>query len=707
MSQSILLIQGDPVDAKIAREALLGSTNDAFTIEWVKLCSEGVERLTNECKRNTHNIAAVLTDLFLSDSDGIATFDRLFQASPHIPILIISAAEDEEVAKLAVQRGAQDYLLKERLDNYSLPKTIGSMIERAANVAALFDEKERAQVTLNSIGDAVISTDERGQVTYLNVVGERLTGWSCAEAVGHPLEDVFHLIDAITREIAPNPMARAIRENRTVNLTPNCVLIRRDGIEAAIEDSAAPIHDRRGQVTGAVMVFHDVSVARAMSLRMSYLAQHDSLTDLPNRSLFSDRLNQAMAMAARQWKKLAVLFLDLDRFKHVNDTLGHAIGDRLLQSVAQRLCAGVRASDSVSRQGGDEFVILLSQLNQSQDAEIIAKKLLIALRAPHRIDQHDLHLTVSIGIAVYPDDGIDADTLMKNADFAMYHAKEGGRDNCQIFEAEMNALAVQRQSIESGLRLALKQQQFVLHYQPKLNLHSGKIVGVEALVRWQHPQHGLMLPAQFIPIAEESGLIVPIGRWVMHEACRQARAWQDAGLPSVSIAVNTSAVELRANDFVTAVRAILLETGLRPECLELELTETFLMQDERVTASTLRALKQMGVQLALDDFGTGYSSLSYVKRFPITSLKIDRSFVCNLGNTDDTDDASIVSAVINMGKSLHMKVVAEGVETSAQLAYLQAQGCPEGQGYYFSQPVAHNEIAQLLSSRVAETALLL
>ncbi len=704
MAQTILLIQDDPVDARIVREALLDSTDGAFKVEWVKLCSEGVERLTRECRHNAHNIAAVLADLFLSDSTGIATFDRLFQVAPQVPILVISAAQDEEIAKLAVQRGAQDYLLKGRLDNYLLPKTVSSMIERAANAEALFDEKERAEVTLNSIGDAVISTDEWGQVTYLNAVAERLTGWSRAEAIGHPLEEVFHIIDATTREVAQNPMATAIRENKTVSLTPNCVLIRRDGVEAAIEDSAAPIHDRRGQVTGAVMVFHDVSMARAMSLRMSYLAQHDSLTDLPNRILFNDRLNQAMALADRQRKKLAVLFLDLDRFKHTNDTLGHAIGDRLLQSVAERLRECVRNSDTVSRQGGDEFVILLSQVTQAQDAEIIAKKLLIALRVPHRIDQHDLYLSVSIGIAIYPDDGIDADTLLKNADFAMYHAKDGGRDNCQFFKAEMNVRAVQRQSIESGLRLALNQQQFVLLYQPKLNLQTGEIVGIEALIRWQHPQHGLMLPGQFIPVAEESSLIVPIGKWVLREACRQARAWQDAGLPPVSIAVNISAVELRAVDFVTGVRAILLETGLKPEYLELELTETFLMQDERSTATTLQALKDMGVQLALDDFGTGYSSLSYVKRFPIASLKIDQSFVRNLGSAKDTDDASIVSAVINMGKSLHMRVVAEGVETLAQLAYLQDQGCPVGQGHYFSGPVVHDEMAQLLGSSVAETA---
>jgi len=562
---------------------------------------------------------------------------------------------------------------------------------------ALFEERERAEVTLNSIGDAVMSTDVAGNVTYLNVVAEAMTGWSRQEAAGRPLEEVFHIIDGATRRVAPNPMALAIQENKTVSLTPNCVLVRRDGAEAAIEDSAAPIHNRHGEVTGAVIVFHDVSKARALTTRLSYLAQHDSLTDLPNRILFKDRLTEAIGLAHRYRRELAVLFLDVDRFKHINDSLGHAIGDRLLQSVAHRLRACVRASDTVSRQGGDEFVVLLTEVAHAQDAAVTAEKILLALHAPHRIDEHDLHITVSIGIVTYPGDGIDVEVLMKNADFAMYHAKDSGRDNYQFFKPAMNVRAVERQSLENGLRHALERQEFVLRYQPKMNLETGAIVAVEALIRWRHPQRGLVPPAQFIPVADECGLIVPIGRWVLREACRQARAWQDAGLPPLRVAINISAVELRARDFVTGVRAILAETGLEPNYLELELTETFLMQDSKSTARVLRALKDLGVNLALDDFGTGYSSLSYLKRFPIDTLKIDRSFVHDV--TSDADDASIVSAVINMGKSLRMRVVAEGVETSEQLAFLQEQSCPEGQGYYFSHPVPPGEFARLLERR--------
>ncbi len=675
-----------PSKAKAIVEALNNFSDKSLHVEWVRQCCEGLEKL--------EGIAAILVDLYLPDSRGIETFDRLFLAAPEIPILILTDPEDEDTAKLAVQRGAQDYLFKARLDAYLLPKALVSMIERAVNTEALYVEKERAQVTLNSIGDAVVSTDLSGHVTYLNVIAEGLTGWSQQEACGHALEEVFRIVDATTRETAQNPMMLAIVENKAVALPPNCVLIRRDGLEAAIEDSAAPIHDRRGAVTGAVMVFHDVSVSRAMTLKMSYLAQHDSLTDLPNRVLMNDRLVEAIELSKRRERKLAVLFVDLDRFKRVNDSLGHVVGDRLLQSVACRIFTCVRSSDTVSRQGGDEFVILLWDVRHAEDAALTADKILRALRQPHRIGEHVVHVTASIGVVTYPDDGADAETLLKNADFAMYHAKDCGRDNYQFFKAEMNARAADRQALEGDLRQAIERQDLLLYYQPKINLATGEIVGVEALIRWRHPQRGLVPPSQFIPVAEECGFIIPIGRWVLREACRQARAWQDAGLPAIRIAVNVSALELRAADFASSVADILTETGLEASRLELELTESCLMQDENSTVAALRALKDVGVHLALDDFGTGYSSLSYLQRYPIDTLKIDRSFVQDLAT--DAGAANIVSAVIGMGNSLHMRVIAEGIETREQLEFLKQHGCPVGQGYYFSQPVPAVEFGALL-----------
>lgn len=573
---------------------------------------------------------------------------------------------------------------------------IRDVTDRKALEEALFAEKERAQVTLNSIGDAVLSTDLSGRVTYLNQVAERMTGWSCAEAVGRPLAEVFNIIEGGTRETSQNPMELAVHLSKTVTLPSNYILVRRDGFESPIAHSAAPIHDRGGQITGAVIVFHDVSVERAMSLQLSHLAQYDVLTDLPNRSLLNDRLTQAIASAQRHGTGLAVLFVDLDRFKHVNDSLGHAMGDALLQSVAHRLLACVRSSDTVSRLGGDEFVIVLSELAQVEDAAIAANKVLTVLAAPHSVAQHDFDVTASIGMSTFPDDGQDAETLIKNADTALYHAKGNGRNNYQFFEKDMNVRTVERQSLESSLRHALGRQEFVLHYQPKINLETGAISGAEALIRWLHPDRGLVPPAQFMPIAEDNGLILPIGQWVLREACRQARAWLDAGLGPIPVAVNISTVEFRSKHFLEGIRAILLETGLEPHFLELELTESVLMQHPESTVSVLRVLKSIGVRLAVDDFGTGYSSLSYLRRFPIDILKLDRSFVHDVA-CQETKDAAIVNAVITMGKSLKHRVIAEGVETEEQLKFLRAHRCDEGQGFYFSPPVAPEQFAEFLA----------
>ncbi|MFI3185556.1 MAG: EAL domain-containing protein [Methylococcaceae bacterium] len=436
--------------------------------------------------------------------------------------------------------------------------------------------------------------------------------------------------------------------------------------------------------------------------QMTHLAQHDALTDLPNRILLNDRLAQAIALAHRQDKQFALLFLDLDRFKHINDSLGHVVGDHLLQSVGKRLMTCVRNSDTVCRQGGDEFLILLSNIEHAKDAALSAQKILAALTRPHAIDQLELHVSVSIGISVYPDDGQDADTLIKNADTAMYHAKEAGRNNHQFFEQNMNAQAEERHFIEDGLRYGLDHQQFLLLYQPKINLETGTISGVEALVRWQHPERGLILPENFISIAEDCGLIIPLGAWVLRAACQQAQTWQDQGLPPTPVAVNISSVQFRHKDFLQTLANILEDTRLLPCYLELELTESVLMHDTLATASMLKAIKDMGVLLAIDDFGIGYSSLGYLKRFPIDTLKIDKSFLSEItGTAVVSDDASIVAAVISMGKSLNQRVIAEGIETREQLDFLQAEGCGEGQGFYFSRPVTSEALVELLGRGIA------
>jgi len=403
--------------------------------------------------------------------------------------------EDESIVWTRVNSAA----MLDGKKSFGLVQTVEDITERKsaefvlqAAEEALFAEKERAQVTLNSIGDAVLTTDLLGNVTYLNLVAESMTGWSCEEALGRPIAEVFNILDGTTRLAAANPMLRAIEEDRTVGLATDSVLVRRDGFESAIEDSAAPIHNRDGRVTGGVIVFHDVSESRAMALEMAHLAQHDFLTSLPNRMLLTERFSHAIGLARRHNKQVGLLFLDLDNFKHINDSLGHAIGDQLLQSVANRLVTCVRTTDTVCRQGGDEFVILLAEIEQPQDAAHVAETLRAALAMPQLIDGHELHVTPSIGISVFPDDGDNVDTLMQNADTAMYHAKANGRNTYQFFKAEMNARAVRRLVVEGGLRRALKQEEFLLHYQPKIDLATGAIMGAEALIRWQDPVLGLV-----------------------------------------------------------------------------------------------------------------------------------------------------------------------------------------------------------------------
>jgi diguanylate cyclase (GGDEF)-like protein/PAS domain S-box-containing protein len=447
MSDGVLLVVPNALEASTIRASLNGSADVAFDVECVFRCRDGLQRLRDH---RQDAIAAVVLDLFLPDSQGIETLEAFLLACPLVPILVVSRAQDESTAIRAVQQGAQDYLLLERVDGYTLPKALRGMLTRSARAKALGLDATHAQVTLDAIGDAVITTDVAGNVTYLNPIAESMTGWSRLEALARPLSQVLHIIDVETREPRPNPLSVAMLRDTTVGLGANCALIRRDGFETAIEDTAAPIHDERGQVTGAVIVFHDVGVAREMSLRMSHLAQHDSLTGLPNRLLLNDRLGRATALARRHRSSLAVLFVDVDRFKHVNDTLGHAIGDQLLQSIARRLVACVRSSDTVSRLGGDEFVVLLPELARGEEAALSAQKILDAMSLPQHIDRHDLHVTVSIGIGVFPCDGTDPEMLLKSADTALFNAKAEGRGVYRFFAHDMSLAGVDTGYVRTG-----------------------------------------------------------------------------------------------------------------------------------------------------------------------------------------------------------------------------------------------------------------
>ena len=696
---SALLIEDNPGDARLLREMFneQGSRNTELTI--VRSMAEAERYLSD------HAVDIILLDLGLPDVQGVAAVRRAHAAAPRTPLVVLTGLDDEFLAAQALQQGAQDYIVKSQIDTYGttrgLLRSLRYAVGRKTLEDALFVEKERAQVTLNSIGDAVACMDAAGKLTFLNLVAEKLTGWTLQEAAGRPMPEVFRILDTANQEVIPNPMDSAIQGDQTVHLPANSILVRRDGFEIPIEDSAAPIHDGEGRPAGAVIVFRDVSVARAMALQLAHSAEHDFLTGLPNRMLLNDRISQAIVLAARHNKHVAVLFLDLDGFKHINDSLGHPVGDKLLQSIATRLVDCVRASDTVSRQGGDEFVVLLSEVELSEDAAITARRMLHAVSRPHSIDQHDLHVTTSIGVSVYPEDGLDAETLTKNADTAMYQAKESGRQSFQFFKPAMNARAVERQSIEEGLRRALERQEFVLYYQPKVDLMTGAITGAEALIRWIHPTRGSIPPMDFIPIAEDCGLILSIGAWALREACAQSRAWTAAGLPAVTMAVNVSAIEFRDKNFLNRLFEVINETGIDPRLLELELTESVLMKNATSTAGILQALREAGIRLAIDDFGTGYSSLSYLRKFPVDAVKIDQSFIRQISADDDT---TIVKAVIGMARGLKLRVIAEGVETQEELAFLRAYRCDEAQGYYFSRPVPARQFAMMLKDAMLQAA---
>ncbi len=456
------------------------------------------------------------------------------------------------------------------------------------------------------------------------------------------------------------------------------------------------LRKENGDITHFIGTFSDISERKAQAEHIQFLANFDVLTQLPNRQLLKDRVDTAIAGAHRAGSKLALLFLDLDRFKNINDSLGHKVGDALLQGVAERLRATVIDNDTVSRLGGDEFAILLNDLRQGEDAAHMAQRMIDAIIQPYHVEQHELRLTPSIGIAVYPDDGTDFETLIKNADAAMYHAKDSGRNNYQFFTQNMNARVFEHLMLENNLRRALEQRQFELYYQPQYDVSKRRIVGAEALIRWRHPELGLISPARFIPVAEESGLIVPISNWVLETVCQQGKQWERLGLAPIPLSVNVSALQFRQKDFLPTVLATLAATGLPPERLALELTESMLMQNTDVAIDNMSSLKAHGIGISIDDFGTGYSSLSYLKRFPIDKLKIDQSFIREL--PQDADNAAITAAIVSLAQSLHLNVIAEGVETPDQRDFLLARGCTEIQGYLFSPPVPPEQFAALLGA---------
>jgi diguanylate cyclase (GGDEF)-like protein/PAS domain S-box-containing protein len=568
---------------------------------------------------------------------------------------------------------------------------------------ALRDSEEKYRSLLDGIEEyAVFTLNPAGTIVSWNAGAERMHGYTAEEIVGQNFSRLFS--DEDIQRKRPQKILRLAARNERCQEEITCA--RKDGSRFIGEVALTALRDPSGKLRGFSRIGRDLTVRKeaenhlvGINKEMAHLAhsaEHDPLTGLPNRLLLNDRINQAIALARRHAGKVAVLFLDLDGFKHINDSLGHSVGDKLLQSVAARLLACVRTPDTVSRNGGDEFILVLQEMERPNQAAITARRVLKGVADAHTINGVALHVTASVGVSFYPDDGPDAETLIKNADTAMYQAKASGRQTFQFFTHEMNVSAVERQSIEEDLRHALEHHEFVLYYQPKVNLKTGAIAGAEALIRWTHPTLGLLSPSRFIPVAEETGLILPIGAWVLREACQQAQCWKNAGLSTGRMAVNVSTIQFRDEKLLEGLFSVLRDTGLDPRSLELEVTESVLMKNPEAATSILKAVRDTGVRVSVDDFGTGYSSLSYLRKFPVDALKIDQSFLHKTHAAPD--DSTIVSAIIDMGRAIGLRVIAEGVETADELAFLKANNCDEAQGYYFSRPVPAGEFVKLLAS---------
>jgi diguanylate cyclase (GGDEF)-like protein/PAS domain S-box-containing protein len=635
----------------------------------------------------------ILSDYALPQFSGLQALGILRDSALDVPFILVSGTIGEEAAVEAMQMGASDYLIKDRLGR------LGNSIRQTLEKRRLEEENRLFTDTLRlrnraieSSLNAIIITDARHPdhvVEYVNPAFERITGYSSREVVGR---NCRFLQGNDRNQGALQQVRAALRHHQE----GKAVLrnYRKDGTVFWNDLLIAPVRNDAGDVTHFVGIVNDITEIIDYQQQLERQANYDALTGLANRNLLQDRLRQAIAYAQRRSRQLALLFIDLDNFKLVNDSLGHEVGDRLIRDVGLRLKACMREDDTVSRLGGDEFVVALFDVENDDFVLQAMQRLFTEMARRFQIGGHDLYVTCSIGVSLYPRDGGDDVTLLRNADTAMYQAKEQGRNGFHFYTPDMNDRAVKRLVLETRLRSALERNEFSVLYQPILDLHSGKVSAVEALVRWTDPIAGLVLPAQFIPIAEETGLILPIGDWVLRTACAQGKAWQEAGLPAVNIAVNLSARQFERDKLVSSVAGALQASGLAPHCLELELTESLLMRNPHKVVEMLRALKAIGIGLSIDDFGTGYSSLSHLRQFPVDRLKIDRSFIQDLH--DDVDGAPIISAVTSLGRSLNMRVVAEGVETAEQLRFVREHRCDEAQGDLFCKPLTADEVGALL-----------
>jgi diguanylate cyclase (GGDEF)-like protein/PAS domain S-box-containing protein len=684
----ILLVEDNLADTELTvRELQRGG----LTFEWHRV--DTAADLTREC--NDFAPSIVLSDFAMPNFDGLSALEIVRRIRPDVPFIFVSGTIGEETAIQSLRSGANDYILKSSLSR--LPTAVRRALKDAVEQAERLETEEalrlRDRAVEASVNPVLIvsATDPQMPIVYVNRAFEEVTGYSRDEVIGRNCRLLQGAdphqpeIDKIRRAIAEQCDGRALLRN-----------YRKDGSLFWNMLYVTPVRDpRTDQVSHFVGVQHDITEIKRYQDELEHQANHDALTGLANRNLFRDRLEQGMRVAHRYGRACSVAFIDLDNFKLINDSLGHEIGDQVLKIVGERLAACIREGDTVARLGGDEFVLLVTEHGRDSGRLRVAHRVIAAIAQPFAIEQREFKVTCSIGIASFPHDGEDAETLLRNADTAMYRAKDLGRNTFQLYSAEMNANLDERLTLETDLWNALDRAEFILFYQPKVLLATGRIVGMEALLRWRHPTKGMILPDRFIPIAEESSLIVEIGNWVIREACKQNRAWHDAGLRRVPIAVNISGRQIHP-DLAETVRAAIEDAGVPPDHLEIELTESAVMSNIDAAMETLKLLRDMKVRISLDDFGTGYSSLSYLKRLPVTGLKIDQSFIRDLAT--DPDDAAIVRAIIAVALELALDVTAEGVETAEQLAFLKSHGCTEAQGFYFARPVPADAMRALLEA---------
>lgn len=669
-----------------------------------------------------HEFAVILLDVQMPAMDGFETarLIRSRQQSESTPIIFVTAYSRGETDMMeGYSLGAVDFIFTPIIPEILRAKVsvfvdlyhkiqaikrheehLEILVEqRTAALTAEIAERKQAEVAIRKlssamekVADSIFITDANGVIEYINSAFEIITGYRREEAMGKTprvIKSGKH-DEQFYQQIWDTLLRGEVYRNVFINR-------RKDGQLYHEAITITPLTDEQGKVTHYIASGKDITESIQTQERLHHLAHHDVLTGLPNRMLFVERLKHALKRAEWRKRAVAVMFLDMDRFKIVNDTLGHEAGDRLLQAMAARLLGCVRDGDTVARFGGDEFAGFLNDVASPEDVAPIVAKFLAALAPPFMIDGHELFISGSIGISLYPDDGTDTQTLMKNADTAMYRAKQNGGNTSEFYHAGMNAHALARLNLETGLRRALERQEFVLHYQPQIDLKSGDVVGFEALIRWERAGSGLVAPVEFIPLLEETGLIVAVGEWMLRSACAQHHTWRAAGLPALRVAVNISGRQFDGKDLMQTLQRVMQVVPMPAEFLELEITESILMKNADTDIEALQALSAMGMRFAIDDFGTGYSSLTYLKRFPIDILKIDKAFVRDI--TTDADDAAIVSAIITMAHSLGIKTVAEGVESREQLELLREQGCDFAQGYYFSPPLPGEEIEHLLKEK--------